>query len=54
MRLPLAFLLLRTADLGLTCAWIPMASDLFTRGMIALFYYRKGTWLKSTGTGVAA
>ena len=54
VRIPLAFLLLRTTDLGLTCAWIAMASDLFTRGMIALFYYRKGTWLKSTGTGVAA
>lgn len=49
VRIPLAFLLLRTTQLGLACAWIAMASDLFVRGLIALFYYRKGTWLNTTG-----
>ena len=49
VRIPLAFLLLRTTQLGLACAWIAMASDLFVRGLISLFYYRKGTWLNTTG-----
>ena len=49
VRIPLAFLLLHTTQLGLACAWIAMASDLFVRGLIALFYYRKGTWLNTTG-----
>lgn len=49
VRIPLAFLLLRTTDLGLTCAWIAMASDLCVRGLIALFYYKKGNWAQQVG-----
>ncbi len=52
VRIPLAFLLLRTTQLGLACAWIAMASDLLVRGLISLFYYRKGTWLNTTGVSV--
>lgn len=49
VRIPLALLLLHTTDLGLTCAWIAMASDLCVRGLLALYYYRKGTWLANGG-----
>lgn len=53
VRIPLAFILLRTTELGLTCAWIAMASDLFVRGLIALYYYKKGTWLEHVEPAVA-
>ncbi len=51
VRIPLSILLLHTTELGLTGVWIAMLADLFTRGMVSLYFYRKGTWLKSTGVG---
>lgn len=47
LRLPLAYLLLKTTTLGLLGIWIAMASDLTLRGIICLVQYRKFTWLDS-------
>ena len=47
LRLPLAYLLLRTTRLGLLGIWIAMASDLILRGIICLVQYRRFTWLDS-------
>lgn len=47
LRLPLAYLLLKTTSLGLLGIWIAMASDLTLRGIICLVQYRRYTWLDS-------
>ena len=47
LRLPLAFLLLRLTGLGLSGVWLAMMSDLFLRGIICLYRYRKGSWINS-------
>ncbi|MGE4583750.1 MAG: MATE family efflux transporter [Sphaerochaeta sp.] len=47
LRLPLAYLLLRSTELGLLGIWIAMASDLTLRGLISLIQYRRFTWLDS-------
>ncbi|HWQ58497.1 MAG TPA: MATE family efflux transporter [Clostridia bacterium] len=47
VRIPLAFTLTRVfPELGLTGAWIGMASDLTIRGIICLFLLRGGKWAK--------
>ena len=47
LRLPLAYLLLKTTSLGLLGVWIAMASDLTLRGIISFVQYRRYTWLDS-------
>jgi Na+-driven multidrug efflux pump len=47
LRLPLAYVLLKTTSLGLLGVWIAMASDLTLRGIICLVQYRRFTWLDS-------
>ncbi|MFA7128716.1 MAG: MATE family efflux transporter, partial [Sphaerochaeta sp.] len=47
LRLPLAWILLHTTNLGLQGVWIAMMSDLMLRGIICLFSYLKGSWLDS-------
>ena len=54
VRIPLTFILLNTTNLGLTCAWIAMASDLCVRGLVCLFFYHRGAWLKEVGTPTAS
>lgn len=45
VRLPLAWILLRTTRLGLYCVWIAMASDMVARAAIAMIRYRQYRWL---------
>lgn len=45
VRLPIAFMLTTRTDLGLTGAWIGMASDLTVRGLVALILLLAGKWL---------
>jgi putative MATE family efflux protein len=47
LRLPLAWILLRTTNLGLQGIWIAMMSDLILRGSISYFRYRSGSWQKA-------
>ncbi|AEV30715.1 putative efflux protein, MATE family [Sphaerochaeta pleomorpha str. Grapes] len=47
LRLPLAWVLLRTTHLGLQGIWIAMMSDLILRGIISYFRYRGGSWQKA-------
>ncbi len=47
IRLPLAFLLLKTTDLALQGIWFAMVADLNIRGIICLVRYRRFTWLDS-------
>ncbi|WP_320127917.1 MATE family efflux transporter [uncultured Sphaerochaeta sp.] len=46
LRLPLAWILLKTTNLGLQGIWIAMMSDLILRGIISFFRYRSGVWQK--------
>jgi putative MATE family efflux protein len=45
VRLPLAWFLLAFTDLGLSCVWIAMMTDLNIRGIVSLVYYRRGKWM---------
>ena len=47
LRLPLAFLLLSVTRFGLVGVWLAMMSDLFLRGAICLYRYRKESWINS-------
>ncbi len=47
LRLPLAWILLRLTSLGLAAVWLAMMSDLMLRGVICLYSYKKGSWLRS-------
>jgi putative MATE family efflux protein len=47
LRLPLAWILLNTTNLGLQGIWIAMMSDLVLRGIISFFRYRSLSWMKA-------
>lgn len=47
LRLPLAWVLLQTTNLGLQGIWIAMMSDLILRGIISYFRYHGGSWQKA-------
>jgi putative MATE family efflux protein len=47
LRLPLAWILLKTTNLGLQGIWIAMMSDLVLRGIISFFRYRSLSWMKA-------
>ncbi len=47
LRLPFAYFLLTTTNLGLMAIWIAMASDMTLRGIICFIVYRRFKWLDS-------
>ena len=46
IRVPLAFVLIRFFDWGLTAVWLGMAADLALRGLISLWRFYKRKWLQ--------
>lgn len=44
VRIPFAWILLKTTALGLKGIWIAMMTDLTIRGIVSWVYYRKGRW----------
>ena len=46
VRVPAALLFTRVLEWGLTGAWIAMALDLTSRGLLLLFRFRSGKWKK--------
>ena len=54
VRLPLAWVLLTFAGMGLEAIWLAMMLDMVSRGVASLVRFRRKTWLSAWDEGPSA